>query len=60
MLVSTDKKNRWEINFNLFQPYFIVLALCMVALLPVLFFHCYAKKVDIETQQGSKSFQGKP
>lgn len=32
----------------------------MVDLLPVFFFHCYAKKVDIETQQGSKSFQGEP
>lgn len=57
VLVSTEKKriataNKWEIHLNLIQSHFVVLALCVVALLPVLFSQCYANKTDIENAAG--------
>lgn len=56
-LLSTEKTrietlNRREIHLNLIQLHFVMLALCMVALLPVLFSHCYANMVDTENASG--------
>lgn len=62
VLVNTETRVR-EKKVCFFLPekqHFVVLVLCMVALLPiVLFFHCYANRVDTgNTLQGCKPFQG--
>lgn len=70
VLVNTETRvrekkllSRQETHLHLFLPekqHFVALVLCMVALLPiVLFFHCYANRVDTgNTLQGCKPFQG--